>query len=83
MWLSLSGFIGYAKEVAAAVADHPIQDTDDDQLYYTQLYLDQEKRVSVCWSFCVSSPPISLVSPVLPGHEARPQVPLVPEPQRS
>ena len=48
MWLSLSGFIGYAKEVAAAVADHPIQDTDDDQLYYTQLYLDQDKRVSVC-----------------------------------
>ena len=48
MWLFLTGFIGYAREVAAAVSDHTIQDTDDDQLYYTRLFLDQEKRVSVC-----------------------------------
>jgi hypothetical protein len=46
-FLCSGGFIGYAKEVAAAVADHPIQDTDDDQLYYTQLYLDQDKRSSL------------------------------------
>ena len=42
------GFIGYAGEVAAVIADHKIQDSDDDQLYYTQIYLDQQKRVSVC-----------------------------------
>lgn len=40
-----AGFIGHAREVAAAVSDHVIEDTDDDQLYYTQLYLNQEKRV--------------------------------------
>lgn len=42
-----AGFIGYAREVAAVVSDHIIEDTDDDQLYYTQLYLDPEKRVYV------------------------------------
>lgn len=47
------GFIGYAQEVAAAVSDHVIEDTDDDQLYYTQLYLNQEKRVSHSLSLCV------------------------------
>lgn len=39
------GFIGYAPDVYAIVADHPIADRDDDQLYYTQIFLDKEKRV--------------------------------------
>lgn len=43
------GFIGYAGDVAAVVTDHEIQDTDDDQLYYTEIYLDQQKRVCL-WS---------------------------------
>ena len=29
------------------MGDHVIDDTDDDQLYYTNIYLDQGKRVSV------------------------------------
>lgn len=46
-FLCSGGFIGYAREVAAVVSDHIIEDTDDDQLYYTQLYLDPEKRSSL------------------------------------
>lgn len=42
------GYIGYASEVAAVISDNSIQDSDDDQLYYTQIYLNQDKRVS--WS---------------------------------
>lgn len=41
------GFIGYAPDVYAIVSDHPIADRDDDQLYYTQIFLDKEKRVRV------------------------------------
>lgn len=40
-----TGFIGYAPEMYALVSDHDVKDTDDDQLYYTLLYLDQKKRV--------------------------------------
>ena len=41
-----AGFIGYAPEIYKLVWDHKVEDTDDDQLYYTQLYLDKELRVS-------------------------------------
>ena len=37
--------MGYAPEIHAIVSDHEIADTDDDQLYYTLIYLDQQKRV--------------------------------------
>jgi hypothetical protein len=40
-----AGFMGYAPEIHAIVSDHEIADTDDDQLYYTLIYLDQQKRV--------------------------------------
>lgn len=43
-----AGFIGYAPEIYKLVWDHKVEDTDDDQLYYTQLYLDKELRVSFC-----------------------------------
>ena len=40
-----TGFMGYAPEINTIVSDHEIADTDDDQLYYTLIYLDQQKRV--------------------------------------
>ena len=49
------GFIGFADTISEIVSDHPVQDSDDDQLYYTKLYLDQEKRVCVTeclWCVC-------------------------------
>ena len=39
------GFVGYAPVIAEIIADHEISDTDDDQLYYTNIYLDETKRV--------------------------------------
>ena len=51
-----AGFIGYADTIAKIISDHPVQDRDDDQLYYTKLYLDQEKRVWVdiyCQDFSI------------------------------
>ena len=47
------GFIGFAGTISAIISDHAVQDKDDDQLYYTQLYLDQEKRVRIS-VWCVS-----------------------------
>ena len=40
-----SGIIGYAPEVYKLMTHHKITDTDDDQLYYTKLYLDEKLRV--------------------------------------
>lgn len=34
------GFMGYAQEVYALMTHHEVKDTDDDQLYYTKLFLD-------------------------------------------
>ena len=44
-----AGFMGYAPEIHTIVSDHKIADTDDDQLYYTLIYLDQQKRVRLKW----------------------------------
>jgi len=37
--------VGYAPVIADIIADHEISDTDDDQLYYTRIFLDETKRV--------------------------------------
>ena len=42
-------FIGYAREVVQMLkiaVQKGIADNDDDQLFYTQLYLDNDKRVN-------------------------------------
>lgn len=46
MFFVTLGFVGYASVIADIIADHQISDTDDDQLYYTEIYLDETKRVS-------------------------------------
>ena len=47
-WLFLSlGFIGYASVFHEVVANHAIDDVEDDQLYYTKIFLDEQKRVSL------------------------------------
>lgn len=46
-FLNSGGFIGYAREIHQLVWDHAIADSDDDQLYYTQLFLDHDKRVAL------------------------------------
>jgi len=40
------GFMGYASDVYELVWHHKIEDTDDDQLYYSHLYLDPQIRAS-------------------------------------
>lgn len=40
------GFIGYAKDIYEIVSHDVIKNRDDDQLYYTKIYLDPELRVS-------------------------------------
>lgn len=46
LFLSL-GFIGYASVFHEVVANHAIDDVEDDQLYYTKIFLDEQKRVSL------------------------------------
>lgn len=40
-----AGFIGYAPNLNKLVAKWEGQDSDSDQLFYTQIFLDPEKRV--------------------------------------
>lgn len=39
------GFIGYAPNLSKLVAEWKGQDSDSDQLFYTKIFLDPEKRV--------------------------------------
>uniref|UniRef100_A0A671SHX8 Procollagen-lysine,2-oxoglutarate 5-dioxygenase 3-like n=2 Tax=Sinocyclocheilus anshuiensis TaxID=1608454 RepID=A0A671SHX8_9TELE len=43
-YLNSGGFIGYASEVHAVVKQWKYKDDDDDQLFYTRIYLDKEQR---------------------------------------
>ncbi|XP_024936898.1 procollagen-lysine,2-oxoglutarate 5-dioxygenase 1 isoform X1 [Cephus cinctus] len=43
-YLNSGGFIGYASDVYAIVSSSDIKDQDDDQLFYTKIYLDDELR---------------------------------------
>jgi len=42
-FLNSGGFIGYAPKIAALVSEQ-LNDNDDDQLYYTRIFLDPERR---------------------------------------
>jgi len=42
-YLNSGGFIGYAPKIAALVSEK-LNDDDDDQLYYTKIFLDQNRR---------------------------------------
>lgn len=43
VWL-FSGFIGYAPDVYSVVSSRDIRNDDDDQLYYTQIFINKELR---------------------------------------
>ncbi|XP_053633832.1 procollagen-lysine,2-oxoglutarate 5-dioxygenase 1 [Cherax quadricarinatus] len=43
-YLNSGGFIGYASEVHKIVSSQDISNLDDDQLYYTQIFLDKNLR---------------------------------------
>lgn len=43
-FLNSGGFIGYAPELYAIVSHRDIEDADDDQLFYTEVYLDKDMR---------------------------------------
>ena len=47
-YLYFSGIIGYASDLYTLVTDHEIADSDDDQLYYTELFLNPTTRVCCC-----------------------------------
>ncbi|KAG1656869.1 Procollagen-lysine,2-oxoglutarate 5-dioxygenase 3 [Nymphon striatum] len=42
--LNISGFMGYAPEIVKMISNGEIEDQDDDQLFYTRIYLNQELR---------------------------------------
>ena len=41
----IAGFIGYAPYINRIVQQWNLQDNDDDQLFYTKIYIDPLKRV--------------------------------------
>ncbi|XP_004929891.1 procollagen-lysine,2-oxoglutarate 5-dioxygenase isoform X1 [Bombyx mandarina] len=46
-YLNSGGFIGYLPEIYEIINSNPIKDKDDDQLYYTKIYLDKDLRESL------------------------------------
>ena len=53
IYFCIIGFIGYASVFHQVVTDHVIEDVEDDQLYYTKIFLDKQKRVSEFISFSI------------------------------
>ena len=43
----LVGYIGYAPELYKLLSHTEIKDSDDDQLYFTNLFLDEDLRTQV------------------------------------
>lgn len=43
-FILISGFIGYAPELYEIATLHDVRNLDDDQLYYTEIFLDKELR---------------------------------------
>ena len=43
-FLNSGGFIGYAPDLYKIVTQVPVADTDDDQLFYTKIFLNDELR---------------------------------------
>ncbi|KAM4564296.1 multifunctional procollagen lysine hydroxylase and glycosyltransferase LH3 [Fundulus diaphanus] len=43
-YLNSGGFIGFAPDISAIVQQWKSKDSDDDQLFYTRIYLDQNQR---------------------------------------
>ncbi|XP_054912229.1 multifunctional procollagen lysine hydroxylase and glycosyltransferase LH3-like [Poeciliopsis prolifica] len=43
-YLNSGGFIGFSSDLAAIVQQWKFRDNDDDQLFYTRIYLDQKQR---------------------------------------
>lgn len=41
-----SGFIGFASDLSTIVQQWKYKDNDDDQLFYTKIYLDKTQRVN-------------------------------------
>ncbi|XP_078281836.1 procollagen-lysine,2-oxoglutarate 5-dioxygenase 1 [Rhinoraja longicauda] len=46
-FLNSGGFIGFAPNLYELLESWDLQDKDDDQLFYTKIYLDPEKRASL------------------------------------
>ena len=67
--------MGYAPTVSAVVSDHSLEDSDDDQLYYTKIFLDETKRVS--WRTVSVIHSLSISTIILTGtvcYETRPSL---------
>lgn len=45
----IAGFIGYAPYINSIVQQWNLQDNDDDQLFYTKIYVDPLARVGSDW----------------------------------
>lgn len=47
MLLLLPGFMGYLSNIREMVANWTGEDADSDQLFFTKIYVDPDKRVSL------------------------------------
>ena len=53
-YLNSGGYMGYAPEIYKILTDHEIADTADDQLYMTDIYLDEyQQKVTAIGVWCI------------------------------
>ena len=43
-FLNSGGFIGFAEDLYRILSDHPVSEGEDDQLYFTKLYLSESRK---------------------------------------
>lgn len=84
-----SGFIGFAADLSAIVQQWTLKDDDDDQLFYTRIYLDRNQRVTQTPPHCTghAHPASASLTPLFFSeqvqHHSGPPIPDLPEPERS
>lgn len=87
--LFTAGFMGYAPPINQLVSQWSLHDNDDDQLFYTKIYLDPLQRVSLLfytWNRNIESrenftSDVDCSLSANPQHEFRSQVPDLPDPE--
>lgn len=50
-YLNSGGYMGYADSIYKLLTDHEIADADDDQLYFTNLFIDEYQLQVSCTVF--------------------------------
>lgn len=52
-YLNSGGFVGYASDIYEIITSEPIKNEDDDQLFYTKIFLNKPTKVKLFRKFII------------------------------